>query len=141
MLAIPKPQQSAEKAHAYSVPWTGRLNTRTKDLAALVILIERDARNPEADCEWPKVYTGNTGPLAEAVNTVTPVVQKCSPHCTRTGMLPVRVCLQPQSGRNSAGFHRASSTTVSVRAGLVVTQTSSSPTLGSSWKERTSWPS
>jgi hypothetical protein len=40
-LAIPKPQQFAEKAHAYSFPWSGRLNTRTKDLVDLVILIER----------------------------------------------------------------------------------------------------
>jgi hypothetical protein len=40
-LAIPKPLQFAEKAHAYSFPWSGRLNTRTKDLVDLVILIER----------------------------------------------------------------------------------------------------
>src|SRR5262249_21953787 len=40
-LAIPKAQQFAEKAHAYTFPWTGRLNTRTKDLVDLVVLIER----------------------------------------------------------------------------------------------------
>jgi hypothetical protein len=47
VLAIPKPQQFAEKIHAYSFPWTGRLNTRTKDLVDLVTLIERDALDPE----------------------------------------------------------------------------------------------
>lgn len=46
VLAIPKPQQFAEKAHAYTYPWTGRLNTRTKDLVDLVLLIERDALDP-----------------------------------------------------------------------------------------------
>jgi hypothetical protein len=41
VLAIPKAQQFAEKIHAYTFPWTGRLNTRTKDLVDLVLLIER----------------------------------------------------------------------------------------------------
>jgi hypothetical protein len=41
VLAIPKPLQFAEKVHAYSFPWQGRLNTRTKDLVDLVMLIER----------------------------------------------------------------------------------------------------
>ena len=41
MLAIPKAQQFAEKVHAYTFPWEGRLNTRTKDLVDLVLLIER----------------------------------------------------------------------------------------------------
>src|SRR4029077_10903350 len=41
VLAIPKPQQFAEKAHAYTFPWSGRPNTRTKDLVDLVLLIER----------------------------------------------------------------------------------------------------
>lgn len=45
-LAIPKPLQLAEKAHAYSFPWVGRLNTRTKDLVDLVILIERGPPDP-----------------------------------------------------------------------------------------------
>jgi hypothetical protein len=39
--AIPKPQQFAEKVHAYTFPWQGRLNTRTKDLVDLVLFIER----------------------------------------------------------------------------------------------------
>lgn len=40
-LAIPRPQQFAEKIHAYTFPWKGRLNTRTKDLVDLVLLAER----------------------------------------------------------------------------------------------------
>ncbi len=41
VLAIPKAQQFAEKVHAYTFPWEGRLNTRAKDLVDLVLLIER----------------------------------------------------------------------------------------------------
>ena len=41
VLAIPRSQQFAEKLHAYTFPWSGRLNTRTKDLVDLVLLIER----------------------------------------------------------------------------------------------------
>jgi hypothetical protein len=41
VFAIPKSQQFAEKVHAYTFPWTGRINTRTKDLIDLVLLIER----------------------------------------------------------------------------------------------------
>jgi hypothetical protein len=41
VFAIPKPQQFAEKLHAYTFPWVGRFNTRTKDLVDLVLLIER----------------------------------------------------------------------------------------------------
>ncbi len=40
-LAIPKAQQFAEKIHAYTHPWTDRVNTRVKDLVDLVLLIER----------------------------------------------------------------------------------------------------
>jgi hypothetical protein len=40
VLAIPKPQQFAEKIHAYTRPWDDRLNMRTKDLVDLVLLIE-----------------------------------------------------------------------------------------------------
>jgi len=40
-LVITCPQQFAEKVHAYTFPWTGRENTRVKDLADLVLLIER----------------------------------------------------------------------------------------------------
>ncbi|QDU66925.1 nucleotidyl transferase AbiEii/AbiGii toxin family protein [Engelhardtia mirabilis] len=41
VLAVPKPQQFAEKLHAYTFPWTGRVNSRSKDLVDLVLLIER----------------------------------------------------------------------------------------------------
>ena len=47
VLAIPTAQQFAEKLHAYTFPWSGRTNTRTKDLVDLVLLIERGP--PEAD--------------------------------------------------------------------------------------------
>jgi hypothetical protein len=47
VLAIPKPQQFAEKVHAYTFPWEGRLNTRTKDLVDLVLLLERGPLDPE----------------------------------------------------------------------------------------------
>jgi Nucleotidyl transferase AbiEii toxin, Type IV TA system len=43
VLAIPKAQQFAEKVHAYTFPWAGRVNTRTRDLVDLVLLIERGA--------------------------------------------------------------------------------------------------
>jgi hypothetical protein len=41
VLAVSRSQQFAEKLHAYTFPWTGRVNTRTKDLVDLVLLIER----------------------------------------------------------------------------------------------------
>ena len=41
VMAISKPQQFAEKLHAYTFPWAGRQNTRTKGLVNLVLLIER----------------------------------------------------------------------------------------------------
>lgn len=44
--AIPRAQQFAEKVHAYTFPWSGRLNTRTKDLVDLVLLIERGPLDP-----------------------------------------------------------------------------------------------
>lgn len=44
-LATPKHQQFAEKVHAYTFPWSGRVNTRTKDLVDLVLLIERGPLN------------------------------------------------------------------------------------------------
>jgi hypothetical protein len=44
-LAIPRPQQFAEKLHALTFPWKGRTNTRVKDLADLVVLIERGQMN------------------------------------------------------------------------------------------------
>jgi len=41
VLAVARAQQFAEKLHAYTTPWTGRTNTRTKDLVDLVVLLER----------------------------------------------------------------------------------------------------
>lgn len=46
VLAIPREQQFAEKVHAYTFPWSGRTNTRTKDLADLVLLIETGPPDP-----------------------------------------------------------------------------------------------
>jgi len=46
-LAIPKAQQFAEKIHAYTYPWTGRQNTRTRDLVDLLLLLERQPPAPE----------------------------------------------------------------------------------------------
>lgn len=40
VFAISRPQQFAEKIHAYTYPWTDRTNTRSKDLVDLVLLIE-----------------------------------------------------------------------------------------------------
>lgn len=41
VFAIPRAQQFAEKVHAYTFPWSDWVNTRTKDLVDLVLLIER----------------------------------------------------------------------------------------------------
>lgn len=40
-LAIPRAQQFSEKVHAYTYPWTDRLNMRTKDLVDMLLLIEK----------------------------------------------------------------------------------------------------
>jgi len=45
-LAIPRAQQFAEKAHAYTHPWTDRVNTRSRGLVDMVLLIERGALDP-----------------------------------------------------------------------------------------------
>lgn len=42
ILAIPKAQQFAEKIHAYTLPWTDRPNTRTKDLVDLSLFVNID---------------------------------------------------------------------------------------------------
>lgn len=44
-LAISKAQQFAEKIHAYTYPWGNRINSRTKDLVDLILLIERGELN------------------------------------------------------------------------------------------------
>ena len=46
VLAIGKPQQFAEKIHAYTFPWTDRVNMRTKDLVDLVLMIETGSVDP-----------------------------------------------------------------------------------------------
>lgn len=46
VLAIPNPQQFAEKVHAYTRPWTNRVNMRSKDLVDLVLLIETGSVAP-----------------------------------------------------------------------------------------------
>lgn len=40
VLAVPRAVQFAEKLAAYTRPWTGRVNTRTKDLVDLLLLID-----------------------------------------------------------------------------------------------------
>jgi hypothetical protein len=69
VLAIPCPQQFAEKAHAYTFPWTGRTNTRSKDLVDLVLLIETGP--PEPAQVRPALdatfATRNTHPLPRAL--------------------------------------------------------------------------
>lgn len=39
-LAVPRETQFAEKIHAYTRPWDDRINTRTKDLVDLLLLID-----------------------------------------------------------------------------------------------------
>jgi hypothetical protein len=46
VLAISRPQQFAEKVHAYTFPWNDRANTRSKDLVDLVLLIEQGPPEP-----------------------------------------------------------------------------------------------
>ncbi len=63
--AIPRAQQFAEKAHAFTFPWSGRLNTRTKDLVDLMLLVERgplDANEVRAALA-ATFSTRNTHPL------------------------------------------------------------------------------
>jgi hypothetical protein len=48
VLAISGAQQFAEKLHAYTFPWSGRSNTRSKDLVDLVLLIERGPPDTDA---------------------------------------------------------------------------------------------
>ncbi len=48
VFAIPTAQQFAEKLHAYTFPWTDRVNTRVKDLVDLLVLIQRASLAPEA---------------------------------------------------------------------------------------------
>lgn len=46
-LAISKPQQFAEKLHAYTFTWKDRVNTRTKDLVDMVMFVTLDPPDKE----------------------------------------------------------------------------------------------
>jgi len=46
-LAIPKAQQFAEKIHAYTYPWSDRMNTRSRDLIDALLLLQRDPPGAE----------------------------------------------------------------------------------------------
>lgn len=48
--AISTAQQFAEKIHAYTLPWSDRVNTRSRDLIDLVLLIESGSLEPGAVC-------------------------------------------------------------------------------------------
>src|SRR5437667_2016410 len=69
VLAIPRPQQFAEKIHAYTFPWTGRTNTRSKDLVDLVLLIETGPPEPAAVrvALEATFATRNTHPLPQSL--------------------------------------------------------------------------
>ena len=45
--SISREEHFAQKLHAYTLPRTGRLNSRVKDLIDLVLLMEAGALNPE----------------------------------------------------------------------------------------------
>jgi hypothetical protein len=70
VLAIPCPQQFAEKVHAYTFPWRGRTNTRSKDLVDLVLLIETGPPEPAQVCGAlaATFATRNTHPLPELLH-------------------------------------------------------------------------
>ncbi len=44
--AVPRHQQFAEKIHAYTFQWSDRVNTRSRDLVDMVLLIERGGLDP-----------------------------------------------------------------------------------------------
>lgn len=68
-LAVPKPQQFAEKLHAYTFPWTDRENTRSKDLIDMVLLIERgDLDRAEVDAAIRETFSRRgTHPMPEQI--------------------------------------------------------------------------
>jgi hypothetical protein len=71
VLAIPLSQQFAEKIHAYTFPWSGRLNTRTKDLVDLVLLLER-SRMEAVGIQDALVATFSTRATHPLPETLTP---------------------------------------------------------------------
>ena len=46
-LAIPNAQQFAEKIHAYTYPWSDRMNTRSRDLVDALLLLQRSPPDAE----------------------------------------------------------------------------------------------
>ena len=48
MAVLPPAQHFAEKVHAYTFPWTGRSNTRVRDLINLVLLLDTGRLDPAA---------------------------------------------------------------------------------------------
>jgi len=69
-LAIPRPLQFSEKVHAYTFPWSGRQNTRSKDLVDLVLLIERGLQDVDAirQALQATFTTRATHPLPQTLN-------------------------------------------------------------------------
>jgi len=71
-LAIPRAQQFAEKVHAYSHPWDDRVNTRSRDLVDMVLLIERGGLDPEEVRRALAATFGRRGERAVPVELVPP---------------------------------------------------------------------
>lgn len=62
VLAVSRAQQFAEKLHAYTIPWRDRINTRTKDLVDLLLLI----KNGLPPDEWVRSALRDTFRLRKA---------------------------------------------------------------------------
>ena len=108
MLAIPKSQQFAEKVHAYTFPWSARLDTRTKELIDLMLLIERRfpgpfyptasksrrSRSPQVNAPSAKSSTGVLDPPLTRVSSfelaqvfcVSENQRRLSKHCLPKGL-------------------------------------------------------
>ncbi|MCX5659621.1 MAG: nucleotidyl transferase AbiEii/AbiGii toxin family protein [Planctomycetota bacterium] len=100
VLAIPTPQQFAEKIHAYTRPWTDRVNMRTRDLVDLVLLIETSSVEPPDIAIAVKV-------IRPAQHSPCPARSTRSPGCLgrrilypRRGSTPARIdsiCCHPHA--------------------------------------------
>ncbi len=60
-LAIPREAQFAEKVHAYTRPWDDRINTRTKDLVDLLLLVAGGLPDREALAKALRQAFGTSG--------------------------------------------------------------------------------
>jgi Nucleotidyl transferase AbiEii toxin, Type IV TA system len=69
-LAIPRETQFAEKIHAYTRPWDDRINTRTKDLVDLLLLIE--AGLPDRDALFAALRQAFAGRGSHALPAALP---------------------------------------------------------------------